>query len=154
MKTTFFIIASFAVPVERWKIRCSEALQWCRITLQTFRCFSCSLLLKFSHTKTKCQGPIPPLLKCSAIIIIIIMFRCTETPAAPTPTPLHFGEFHIDGWAACVAPLKACRHDTNSPPPLFLTFRNFHLNGRIEFHTCCSSDSWQSSMTNRTGVTG
>lgn len=132
METTFFIIASFAVPVKQWKIHCSEALRWRRTDLQTFRCFSYSLLLKFwrpPHTKTKCQGLIPsPLRLSTIIIIIIIMFRCAETPAAPTP--LHFGEFHTDGWAAGVAPLKASRHYTNSASPLFLTSRKCHLNGQ------------------------
>lgn len=100
-----------------------------------------------THTQKKCQGSIPsPLRFSTIIIIIIIMFRCSEAPAAPTP--LHYGEFHSDGWAAGLS----SRHNANSPPPLFLTSENAIWTARMEFHTCCSSNIWQSSMTNMIGA--
>lgn len=71
----------------RLKIRCSESLRQRCTSVQTFRW---SRLLKFSHTKGKCRGPIPTPLRFSAIIIV----------TAGSDVQKHYDTFHTGGWEA------------------------------------------------------
>lgn len=89
MKTTFFIIASFDIPVKQWQIRCSEALCWRRTDLQTFKCFSCRLLLKFwhlPHTQKNVRARSRHLSGLALLLLLLLL--CSDAQKHLQPPPL------------------------------------------------------------------